>query len=670
MNQFFYDKFGKIKVEGLNSKLFWLGLILKLVLAANFASSYLRELFAPFLNYYIGSAFSNPYQYFYELGKLDTFPYPTLMLWIMSSLRAVSQYFIAINTELVTSTDLFIYRLPLLIADLCILLVLLRWLKTQSKKVLIYYWLSPILIYISYIHGQLDAIPIALLFASMYFLFKEKYSCSAIVLALSAASKTHILMLIPFFFFYALKNKVRLSELARASIGFILVYLAANLPYLNSKAYLAMVFNNSQQMKIFDAVIKLGADNYFYLIPALYIALIAKSYSVRTYNRDIFIMFLGFSFGILTLFIPPMPGWYFWITPFFIYFFIKEKNAPLYFLVLNIAYFLYFLVDIALINKLSFTILQTSLLINCLWIYHNGIKSNLQYKIKSEPYLIGIGGDSGAGKTTYSNLLRDVFSEKNTTVIRGDDMHKYERGDEMWQIYTHLNPKANDLHDEMQQALELKQGKGISRRQYDHSIGKFTLPKQIKSNRVIILEGLLPYYLARMRAIYDLKVFIQPEEALRLDWKLNRDTGKRGHNETQVLQQIKDREEDSLKYIQSQEQHADISIKFKVSDKDPKQLKLRLEFSNDIHLDRLLKMLASRAELEISHDYNNDKQILEIEGKIDKAYIEYAAYELIDELDEIVQDQAKWHSDYDGLLQLFSIYYIFAKMRIDLKTNV
>ena len=48
-----------------------------------------------------------------------------------------------------------------------ILIILNSWLRGHSLNKLIWlYWFSPVLIYISYIHGQLDVIPIFFLFLS------------------------------------------------------------------------------------------------------------------------------------------------------------------------------------------------------------------------------------------------------------------------------------------------------------------------------------------------------------------------------------------------------------------------------------------------------------------------------------------------------------------------
>ena len=183
--------------------------------------------------------------------------------------------------------------------------------------------------------------------------------------------------------------------------------------------------------------------------------------------------------------------------------------------------------------------MQTTLLLNILWIYRKGIESNIQYKIKYQPYLIGLTGDSGSGKTTFAGLIKDIFSEKNTVILEGDDMHKWERGHKMWDKLTHLNPKANGLYTELKNALHLKNGKMIERRHYDHSAGKFTLPKNLESKKIIIFEGLHALFLNKMRNILDLKIFINSDDQIRLHWKALRDVKERGYSREKVIEQIK-----------------------------------------------------------------------------------------------------------------------------------
>ena len=60
----------------------------------------------------------------------------------------------------------------------------------------------------------------------------------------------------------------------------------------------------------------------------------------------------------------------------------------------------------------------------------------LTQKLISQPFLLGVGGNSGVGKTTLSNALSKLFFPSNSVVIKGDDMHRWKRGDKIETIYS------------------------------------------------------------------------------------------------------------------------------------------------------------------------------------------------------------------------------------------
>ena len=687
------------------SRLFWFGLAIKILCTIFFASKFLTDLFLPFVDFYVGSSFANPYEHFVLEEKHNMFPYPALMLWILSL-----PYFFYINfAKLSVFLAVFSLKIALLVADFAILLVLLRWLKNKAREVLLFYWLSPALVYISYIHGQLDVIPIALLFSSLYFLFKEKFVVALALLALAISCKTHIIISLPFFLIYLLSRNLKISYIFALTAMVGAIFLAINASYLSSQSFISMVLLNNEQGKIFDSFYQFHQNLFFFFVPAAYLFLLVKAFSIKNYNRDIFIMFLGFAFGLINIFIPPAQGWYYWILPFLAYFYIKQKNAPIYlFLFLQAAYLIYFasiknsdflqvfqlispataslpnlyeMLAQAGINadkfvSLSFTLLQSALLLNCLWIYREGISNYLKRKLTSQPYLIGISGDSGSGKSSLADGLKEIFGSKNITTICGDDSHKWERGHDKWQDFTHLNPSANSIHSEISFVNSLKNGQEILRRLYDHATGSFTEPKKIKPNKIIIFEGLHSFYVEAVRKMFDIKIFIKPEEQLRLHWKIIRDQAKRGHSKEKVLEQLKKREEDSVKFIASQEKFSDIKIEILAAEKienigniDEKiNLQVKIIFSNNIDIEPLIAQLSKINSLNISHSYlENDMQSLNISGMALAQDLQECGDNLLShDFDEINFAQPRWMPDISGVTQIFLAFYI---MKTELKNN-
>jgi uridine kinase len=690
-NSIWKDKMGNSKIPLAKSKLFWIGLALKIIVSICFASDYMRDLFAPFAKYFIETGFNDPYQFFYLEGNGNEFPYPPLMLWLFSIPRMIVWPLFPGSAFEFTVLDSFLFRVPLLIADFAILLVLMSWLKNKTRQVLIWYWLSPVLIYINYFHGQLDVIPMAMLMISLYFLFKHKWLMAFLFIGFAVSTKTNMVLVLPFYFFYLLKDsKAGVLNIFSAVMVFLSTVLILNYPYLDSYGFLKMVYDNPVQRQIFDLYYEFNSELKIYFIPAVYFLLLLYYLNFKFVNRDQLILFLAFTFLALTLLIAPMQGWYYWILPLLVYFIIKQnKKEKVVFALLSLLYFLYFgLIDnsdyfhafnfvenqfsFPILNtenhvlNIVFTLLQTTLLLIGYLVFKNGIKNNIQTKFLSQPYLIGIGGDSASGKSTLSNALSDVFESYNTSIIRGDDMHKWERGNENWNNYTHLDPKANKLHEDFEQARELKSGNAVQRRYYDHNTGQFTLPQFIKPNKLIVFEGLHSFYLNNQSNVYDLKIFMEPDENLRMWWKINRDVKARGYSKEKVLEQLKNREEDAQKYIRSQVNQADIVANFyalndlEVMDQNKVPIiALKMKFPKEIYVDTILEQLNNEETLNIQHKYDGDFQILDISGNISEEKVEWIAIKAIPELDEIGIYNCKWRSDFEGILQLFTCFIVF-----------
>src|SRR6185369_2212558 len=106
-------------------------------------------------------------------------------------------------------------------------------------------------------------------------------------------------------------------------------------------------------------------------------------------------------------------------------------------------------------SSLSLTLTQTAVggLLLTLWLLV--VRREASIAGYSRPRVIGIAGDSGAGKDTLSRLLCDLFEVQRTLVVAGDDYHRWARFDENWKKHTHLDPNANRLGKLASDAAEL-----------------------------------------------------------------------------------------------------------------------------------------------------------------------------------------------------------------------
>lgn len=192
--------------------------------------------------------------------------------------------------------------------------------------------------------------------------------------------------------------------------------------------------------------------------------------------------------------------------------------------------------------------------------------NNIKYELIDINYIvilslcntIAITGDSGSGKTTISNIVKNIFN--NSFLLECDRYHKWDRHDTNWNNYTHLNPDANYITKMCDDVFDLKFGNKIYQIDYDHKSGKFTDKELIKPCDNIIICGLHCLYMPEN--IINLKIYMDTDDNLRIPWKINRDINKRGYSIDKIYKQIKDRESDFNNYIYPQKELADIIISF------------------------------------------------------------------------------------------------------------
>ena len=243
--------------------------------------------------------------------------------------------------------------------------------------------------------------------------------------------------------------------------------------------------------------------------------------------------------------------------------------------------------------------------------------------MSERPILLGIVGDSAAGKTTLTRGIAQVLGEENVTAICTDDYHRYDRKQRAELGISALHPDCNYLDIMEQHISQLRTGKPILKPIYNHNSGEFDPPEYIKPSKYVIIEGLLGYSTRISRDSFDVKVYLAPPEDLRYTWKIKRDMRKRGYSEEQVLESLRQREPDSEAYIRPQRQWADIVVTFYPPQEENKINDLLLNVNlvlrpNIPHPDFLHLFeggpLGEAIRLELARDMGKPVDVLAIDG--------------------------------------------------------
>ena len=176
--------------------------------------------------------------------------------------------------------------------------------------------------------------------------------------------------------------------------------------------------------------------------------------------------------------------------------------------------------------------------------------------------VVGIVGDSGAGKTTVTRGLTRVIGDTHVTHISADDYHRYDRRQRRELAVTPLHPDSNHLDILTQHLTHLRRGEPILKPVYSHQTGEFEPPAYVRPAKFLLVEGLLNFHTETLRSLHDVRVVLAPPEDLRRAWKLKRDCTRRGYTTDEVLAELDNRQTDAEAYVQPQRAFADIVVAF------------------------------------------------------------------------------------------------------------
>lgn len=679
------------------------GVLFKLLLMGLFSSDYQDQMFIPFVDLFLHG--ENPYQVYYDNGLLPSFPYPPVMLLV----ECIGGVFVTFISGMPVFLRNLIFKLPILFADLLGLYFLFCISRDKRKYILALYFLSPIILYASYMHGQLDLIPTVFLVGAVYYLSEMNMAAKRehiyerrfiLFLTLALASKFHIAAALPLFFLHIYKRKGWKKAVWMTGFPVVLT-VAAVLPFWGS-GFVNMVLLNREQQAINRVYLDYG-NAHLLLTVLVLLFLYFQVFWVNQINRDLLISMTGLLFSVFLIFVPAMPAWFIWIVPFFMLYLARqgESRGKMVFIyggfnVLYLVYYVFFhttqFVDLYFLGR-SLAFLKLSddnvkdivfslmvgiflILVVCMYLY--GVGSNSYYRRRSRPFTIGIAGDSGAGKTRLLRSLETLLSKERVLALEGDGDHKWERGDQNWKEITHLNPRGNYLYRQAEDLRVLRGNNSIKRVDYDHETGTFTRKRRLLPKPYVVLCGLHSLYLPQMRQVLDIKVYLDTDEALRCHWKLCRDQGERGHDRAAVFEQIKARRGDAEKYIYPQKQYADLVIRYfdetllKRPDRagKVKDITLGVEFVLDagINVEPLLTLLRDRGVAgELSY---NDllHQKVSFRGEdlhVGRGVWAKTAVAVIPQIEDLTGGRILWEEGVGGLVQLMLLLVIGEIMKKD-----
>ncbi|GAA3950978.1 uridine kinase [Pedobacter ginsengiterrae] len=158
--------------------------------------------------------------------------------------------------------------------------------------------------------------------------------------------------------------------------------------------------------------------------------------------------------------------------------------------------------------------------------------------LNKKPFIIGIAGGSGSGKTFFLNCFLHHFKQDEVTLVSQDDYYipAGEMSQEENKLYNFDLPSTIDSQQFLKDIKQLLDGEVVYKKEYNFN-NPLAVVKilEIKSAPIIIVEGLFILHFKEIAALLDHMIFVDADEEIALDRRIKRDGLERGYPEEDVL---------------------------------------------------------------------------------------------------------------------------------------
>ena len=180
------------------------------------------------------------------------------------------------------------------------------------------------------------------------------------------------------------------------------------------------------------------------------------------------------------------------------------------------------------------------------------------------PIIIGVAGGSGSGKTTVVRKIVENLGDAQVSVLEHDRYyrdHPELRLEERAALnYDHPSSLETDLLVRHVEAL--KAGRTIEVPVYDFARhARVSASTSVSPRTAIIVEGILIFADAPLRALMDVKVFVDADDDTRFIRRLQRDVAERGRTVDSVIDQYLNTVKPMhLEFVEPSKRYADVIV--------------------------------------------------------------------------------------------------------------
>ncbi|QNL49881.1 uridine kinase [Olivibacter sp. SDN3] len=157
--------------------------------------------------------------------------------------------------------------------------------------------------------------------------------------------------------------------------------------------------------------------------------------------------------------------------------------------------------------------------------------------MSKKPYVIGIAGSSGSGKTFFLKCFLNHFKAHEVTLISQDDYYipvvtKTREENRLYNFDLPTTINSALFYDDIKALIT---GKTVFKEEYTfHNPNIKPKLLELKPAPILLVEGLFIFHFKEINALLDERIFMHAEEEIALKRRLKRDLLERGYNEEDV----------------------------------------------------------------------------------------------------------------------------------------
>ena len=180
------------------------------------------------------------------------------------------------------------------------------------------------------------------------------------------------------------------------------------------------------------------------------------------------------------------------------------------------------------------------------------------------PYVIGVAGGTGSGKTTVSRRIQEAVNVEHIAYMQHDNYYRDQshlsREERARTNYDHPDSLETELM--VQHIAALKAGQSIEMPIYDFTQDNRSAETQrVDPAPVILVEGILIFVEKELRDLMDVRIFVDTDADVRFIRRLRRDIVERGRTLDSVVQQYMGTVRPMhLEFVEPSKRYADIIV--------------------------------------------------------------------------------------------------------------